>query len=145
LAIQGKKVLPLGTKLGPEEWLGVAEIIRLLGKDGMSSDSDIEDVDAWAARPVAWRNVQVDQYLEELDTINRKAARKQKPVRIFRGEEARKQKGEDWASRCLRSDQTPVEHLPLSLYNPFWLARQSKAWIAECTSKDKLPLLDGEF
>jgi hypothetical protein len=74
LAIQGKKVLPLGTKLGPEEWLGVVEIIRLLGKDGMSSDSDIKDIDTWAARPVAWRNVQVDQYLEELDTINRKAA-----------------------------------------------------------------------
>jgi hypothetical protein len=76
----------MGMKLGPEEWVGVAKIVRLLGKDGMSSDSDIKDMDnSWAARLMAWRNVEVDQYLEELNTIYRKVATRQKPTHIVRG------------------------------------------------------------
>jgi hypothetical protein len=129
------------------------DMVTELGKNGMSSDSDCDDdngADAYAARPLVWRNVRVDPLLDELDRVARTLQQRgAKSRKIYRNHQAIRLKGEAWYGRCM-VNQPAMPELPEVVYNDKWLANMRKinpSWVEETLrpSTKRLGLLEIEY
>jgi hypothetical protein len=129
-------------------WAVLVDIVKCLGKDGMSSDSDVEEggILHYAARPNAWRSKKIGPLMKELDRVYKKGiTNRGASARILhREEEAVARKSLNWRDSCMQRTEV-VQGLPRCIYNQEWLKnmeKQRSGWVKESLRPKKSPEWD---